>query len=372
MKKMLFPGLFLFVALFAVNFSAISQSNGKIEFARMQHDFGKINEEKGPVEVVFSFKNIGSSPISLQSVKASCGCTTPEWSREPVAPGTEGFVKAVYNPRNRPGRFHKTVTVRTDGQPEVVVLKIGGEVIPRPKGPADWYPVESGNLRYSSSHVAFGNVLHNGTDTASVQLYNQGNSPLQLDLQAAQLPANITVNAEKNTLQPQETIRLFFTFNAAQENDWGYVFGYLNLPANDTEEPLKRLNYSANIKEDFTAVSAEAEKPAVKFSKVKHNFGSIEQKTVVKTTFTVTNEGNAPLLIRKTKASCGCTATRPDKNELAPGESTEINVSFSSGNRTGKQKKSITVICNDPSKDVTMLWIEANVQEPADGKQSGK
>ena len=65
------------------------------------------------------------------------------------------------------------------------------------------------------------------------------------------------------------------------------------------------------------------------------------------------------LIIRKTKASCGCTATQPQKEILTSKDSTIIDVTFYSGERSGKQRKSITVITNDPKNAQTTLWIEA-------------
>jgi len=366
MKKM----KLLFTCLLLTTFAtAYAQQPGKLTFEKQMHNFGEIAEEDGPVSVTFAFKNEGQGEISLTSVKASCGCTTPEWTQDPVAPGGTGFVKAVYNPRNRPGDFHKSVTVRTDGQPQVVVLRIEGKVKPRPKGPADWYPVESGNLRFKTSHIAFGEVMHDGTDTASIEIYNQGNNPITLNLKETMIPAALEASLSDQVVQPKKTVTMSFTFDAQQKQDWGYVFGYFKLKTDDTETPEKRMNYSANIKENFTSLTADAPRPKVAFDKVEHHFGEIDQNTRVTTSFNITNEGDAPLIIRKTKASCGCTASRPDKTTLAPGESTELKVTFSSGSRKGKQKKSITVICNDPEQDMTRLWIEAEV-DPAE--ENGK
>ena len=82
-----------------------------ITFDKTTHDFGKINEADGRVTTVFTFKNEGMSPLVLSNVRASCGCTTPKWTREPIEPGQIGEITVTYNPNGRPGRFQKTVTV---------------------------------------------------------------------------------------------------------------------------------------------------------------------------------------------------------------------------------------------------------------------
>ena len=62
----------------------------------------------------FVFTNNGNQPLVLTAVKASCGCTTPSWTKEPVLPGQSGHIKASYNSKNRPGRFHKSITITSN------------------------------------------------------------------------------------------------------------------------------------------------------------------------------------------------------------------------------------------------------------------
>lgn len=91
------------------------------------HDFGKIAKGK-PQTAEFRFTNIGKVPLTLSNVQASCGCTTPDYSKEPIAPGKSGFVKATYNAAN-PGPFSKSVTVMANVEGGQQVLMIKGEVI---------------------------------------------------------------------------------------------------------------------------------------------------------------------------------------------------------------------------------------------------
>lgn len=107
-------------------------SKAKINFKALEHDFGKINENDGPVTFKFDLTNDGTDPLTLSNVKASCGCTTPDWTKEPIAPKGKGNVQATYNPKNRPGKFTKTITVSNNSDQPSVVLTIKGEVIPAP------------------------------------------------------------------------------------------------------------------------------------------------------------------------------------------------------------------------------------------------
>ena len=89
----------------------------KIKFVEIAHDFGNIKEGT-QASYEFKFTNTGNAPLVLESVQASCGCTTPEWSKESIAPGKSGKVIATFNSSGRPGTFTKTITVKYNGAAE--------------------------------------------------------------------------------------------------------------------------------------------------------------------------------------------------------------------------------------------------------------
>lgn len=101
----------------------------KIKFSKTEHDFGKISDAQ-PVTFTFEFVNEGNQPLIVTNAAPSCGCTTPEWTREPVLPGKTGLIKAQYNPVGRgTGPFTKTISVTTNGDPANAVLTIRGEAV---------------------------------------------------------------------------------------------------------------------------------------------------------------------------------------------------------------------------------------------------
>ncbi|MCO4820220.1 MAG: DUF1573 domain-containing protein [Bacteroidetes bacterium] len=106
---------------------ADGSTGAKIEFEKVEHNFGKITEGT-QATVTFSFTNTGNEPLVLNSVRASCGCTTPKWTREPVAPGATGEITAIYNSKGRPGNFTKTITVKYNGENGTQFLTIRGTV----------------------------------------------------------------------------------------------------------------------------------------------------------------------------------------------------------------------------------------------------
>jgi hypothetical protein len=115
----------------------------KIVFEKVSHDFGTL-KEGDPAMEVFKFKNVSSEPVTLQNVKASCGCTTPQWTNTPVAPGATGEIQVSYGTTGRPGAFNKSVTVTLDTVSQPIFLYIKGDVI-RPEVPTETPAVEPGH-----------------------------------------------------------------------------------------------------------------------------------------------------------------------------------------------------------------------------------
>ncbi|GAH09098.1 unnamed protein product, partial [marine sediment metagenome] len=118
------------------------QKQAAISFDKLTHDFGTFKEEDGNVTCKFSFTNTGSIPLVINRVIASCGCTSPAWSKEPVMPGRKGFVEATYISKNRPGGFNKSLSVFSNAAKKAVVLRIKGEVIPKKRTVEDIYPYQ--------------------------------------------------------------------------------------------------------------------------------------------------------------------------------------------------------------------------------------
>lgn len=123
--------IFALVLISVLTFNIVAAEKGAVmTFAEKTHDFGAIKEADGPVTHVFEFTNTGSEPLVIINVNASCGCTRPEYPKEPVMPGKKGKIKVTFNPAGRPGEFSKEVKIRTNGSKRPV-LRITGTVIPK-------------------------------------------------------------------------------------------------------------------------------------------------------------------------------------------------------------------------------------------------
>ncbi len=110
---------------------AFAQQKPEMDFKRTEHNFGIIKEEIGSVSTQFEFTNNGKSPLIIQRVSASCGCTTPSYTKEPILPGKKGTISATYSTVRRPGTFNKTTRVYTNVPDTVYTLTIKGNVTPK-------------------------------------------------------------------------------------------------------------------------------------------------------------------------------------------------------------------------------------------------
>jgi len=99
-----------------------------IQFAQMEHSFGTIDQDSENTHV-FEFTNTGDNPLIIQNAQGSCGCTVPEYPKEPIAPGATGEIKVVYKPGKQKGNQTKTVTITANTDPITTQLKIGAEVL---------------------------------------------------------------------------------------------------------------------------------------------------------------------------------------------------------------------------------------------------
>lgn len=98
-----------------------------IEFEEKQFDFGKIIAGE-KVTHIFNFKNSGTQPLIISKVKPSCSCTTPDWSKDPIAPGKKGYIKVIFDSKGKKGMTHKSVTVSANTQEQNFQLMLTGEV----------------------------------------------------------------------------------------------------------------------------------------------------------------------------------------------------------------------------------------------------
>lgn len=113
--------------------NAPKPANGKypvMSFAQEMHDFGTINENQ-KVTYTFEFKNTGQSDLIISNAIGSCGCTVPDYPKEPVKPGESGKIRVSFNPAGKQGNQQKTVTMATNTANGKEMLTIKANITPK-------------------------------------------------------------------------------------------------------------------------------------------------------------------------------------------------------------------------------------------------
>ncbi len=360
--------IFQIITVFALVIAAsntFAQEKAKIVFDELEHDFGDFKETDGDQTATFKFTNTGEAPLVLNNVTASCGCTTPQWTKEPVAPGSTGEIKVSYNPKNRPGSFTKSVTVRSNADKPTVILRIKGCVVQRERTLAELYPRNVGTLRVKSNHISFSRIKNNETATKEMELVNDTDNPLEVGFRT--VPGHLDAKVEPENIPAHSKGKLIVTYDAKKANTYGFTSNRIYLSIDGSNDYKSSIGVSATIEEDFSGLTPEQleNAPVATFTEKTFDFGEMAQGDKETHTFTLQNSGKSDLIIRNVRSSCGCTAVAPAKNVIPAGDSAPVKVTFNSRGKRGRQSKTITVITNDPKRPTTTLRISCNVVVPS-------
>ena len=362
--------LSLFVGLVLIALSIQAQDNKLgVTFKEVAFDFGAVIETGGKVTHDFEFTNGGSGAITLKSVKASCGCTTPNWPKTPIAPNESAKIAVTYNPQGRPGVFNKTITIVVGGEnnkQETFVLKISGEVV------REKYPIKIGGLSLERQHVTFHEIKQGEVKSDTIGVYN--NSDEILTIGYASLPKYLTMKIipkepmsgqKSNVLYQTQTGSLVITYNSKKSEMWEDHTDSIALIVNGKvyKEAASKLRVFASLKEDFSSLTPEQRQkaPIVELSQSKIKLGEIRNLEGKKVTVVVKNPGLSTLKIRKIDTMCKFLKASIDKTSIEPGKSATITLELVRNFDLPdidfqKRVKLITNVPDTPYRYITLEW----------------
>lgn len=235
---MLLRRLTLFALLLLLAVPAAAQ--GSIRFAETDHTFEGLRE--GDVaRHVFTFRNAGDAPLRLTAVRPSCGCTTGDWPREPLAPGDTASITVSYDAEGRPGAFEREVLVLTDGDPEYVTLYIRGDVMPRTLVSGS----RQGRLRIARELLFNQTIPAGGSERFVFRIQNDGAEPLRV--LSAEAGAGVEVALPATPLAPGEPVELAVVVSAADRAAGAPFDHAIVLVTDDAEQPRKTLRVRGTV-----------------------------------------------------------------------------------------------------------------------------
>jgi hypothetical protein len=356
MKRLI---LFLILTIFGI----VIWAQPVMKLSSIAYDFGKFKEEAGRQKYDFIVMNTGNQPLVIQNIIASCGCTTPEWTKSPIAPKQTGTITAIYDPKDRPGSFNKTLAVYTNSKPEVVVLTIKGEVVPHEKTVEELFVFPVGAVRFESNHLAFTNIKKNEKKIRTMQVINTSSQPAKIEFD--NVPQHLTLKANPAILKPGQKGLIEGTYDATKNQSWGYNTDIVRLKIDGVVDQKVYYAVSANLVEDFSGLSKEdlANAPVFSIDSKTVDIGKMPGSSSRDIEFKFSNKGNSDLVVRHIKASCGCTAVQQGilGQGIKPGESGSIKAVFNSGGYKGRVTKAIYIYTNDPKNSEIVLMLNAEV-----------
>lgn len=298
------------------------------------YDFGAFDEDFGPVSTDFRFVNEGPEPVSIVAARASCGCTSPKYPREAIAPGDTASITVTYNPAGRPGRFSKYVAVDVSDNGRTK-LYISGTVVGDASSVQARFPVDAGDgLMLQRGAVMFGRMEKGKTRSASVNFYNRSTDSVSPRL--AGLPAYMSAIMEPKSIAPGEQGTAIFYFNSGKCPDYGFVNDTITIAPTESALPFE-LTSVAIVEEDFSRLTDKELRsaPVATLSETSIDFGKIDKGAVVSRSCVLKNEGKKPLVVRRLYSLDEGITFSIDKTVIKPGKTATITATVNTNLLTG-------------------------------------
>lgn len=357
------------VLFFGISFLH-AQDKATIKVDLQVFDFGDIEEANGPASHVFTVENQGNGPLVITRVTASCGCTRPEWTSEPIAAGKSTPIKVTYNPAGRPGPFYKTITIYSNAEGGRYNMAIKGSVIPKPKTPVIVYPYAIGNLKLHTKNILFNNLRQNEALGEKISIKNEGKASMEIQL--GKLPNYLTAEIRPAKLAPNETGEITFLMNGHEIKNKGRLS--LTVPVEVKEIGAKvveeELSIAANVIDDFSKMSAKekAKAASIYISGSQLDFGQISSSksknpfatSKLTGTVDITNQGKSDLIIHSFTTDNEDISISRGKKTIKPGETTTYKVSIRPKDVKVRLEALVNIISNDPNSPVRLLKVTAH------------
>ena len=337
-----------------------AQNKPVITFEKTLHDFGEVLEANGDVSYEFVLKNTGNAPLVVNRATASCGCTTPVWTKEPIEPGKTGSLKVTYQAKNRPGPFSKTISVYSNADDKPFVLTIKGNVKPTPADPTVAYPIAVGDLLLKTDVLNLGNVHNTEVRNTLIEVYNKGTTAIAPVFN--QKAPYITLKSEPATIAPNSKGIIRITLDGKAAKTYGTVENKVQVGYSNSNFTSKNITIAATFVEDFQKMTPEAKAsaPVMKLEQTNINFGSVSAKNFKKTqSLKIANKGKSILKIHSIKPSSDWFSVSKGKKEIKPGETADFQVTFT-GKVSGNTNSSIEIVTNDPERGIYRVSVLAS------------
>lgn len=352
----------LFILLIICCLSASAQDT--LLFRPAGWNFGSIREADGKVTHTFTGENRGERPLVILDVVTSCGCTVPSFTQKPILPGEKTEIRVTFDPANRPGSFSKALTVYSSDKRKIATLTVTGNVLPREKTVEELYPVDAGcGLRLTTTTCPLSYIHIGRIAQTTVGYINTSDRTLTLDLQPLQSSGLLTLTCPREIVPADRGEINLSYFISPDSPRYGTVKDVLTIEIEGHPSRMQLLAHGIAV--DASDLGVDKIRPKAQISENIVKFGAVKRSAAIQSrSFTLTNEGNAPLIVRavETPQGVGC-SLRPGAR-IAPGRTAAAEVTIvPSQHHYGLVSSHLILITNDPSRPMRRVRVTAVMED---------
>ena len=330
-------------------------------FDSYEWDFGSINEADGPVSHTFRFINISNNSIQIDNVATSCGCTTVQYSTEPIHGGDEGEITVVFDPTHYDGKVFREVEILTKDRHNYACLSLFADVTPIPMGLEQIYPhLLAGTVKTNAKSCPFGYINLGESVTKVVRIANVGDKPASLSVITTGKRNGMSVECPKS-IEPQEVVSIRITYDIPNsKKSYGMARDTVWVVADGIKSQIPIIVNALRV-EKFDI--NDTKKPVMRIEPTYVEFGEKTPGRIYEKTIVIGNTGNADLIFRNVEPMEGTAISIQTGQVIKPGKELKVNVAVTnSRNPHTTTMGSINLTTNDPTRPFRELRLQVDTK----------
>lgn len=338
-------------------------AQAQLAFEPAAWDFGTIREADGRVSHTFTGVNRGDKPLVILDVVTSCGCTVPEFSRQPVVPGGSTRITVTFDPANRPGTFAKELAVYSTERVKVATLSVRGNVTPRPKSVEERYPVDAGGgLRLSATLCTFSYIHPGQRAQSSVHFINTAKHPIRLELHTQEPSGLLTVDYPHRIAPGEQGAINFSYLIPASAPRYGTLRDAMEVSVDTHSNGTLLMTHGIGVD---TPPARGAKSPVSELSANILKFGTVKHAAPMqRQPFVLSNTGNADLIVRAVESDGKASTSLRPGQKIPAGGSLRAEVLLDPRKQDyGILSTHLILITNDPDRPMRRLRVTAIIEE---------
>jgi len=316
-----------------------------------------------PKSISFEIKNNGNKPLTIKDVHPACGCTTAEWPRQPIAPGADARITAIFDAATL-GTFQKDLAVYSNASDKPVYLTFQGRVVTDVDADYDGsYPIDLGVVRLSTNEIEFDDVKRGDLPVAQIQIVNTTRNSYTPQLM--HLPSYLSARCIPERLNAGRQGRILITLDSNLLPAMGLhqTSIYLSRRPGDKVSSENEISVSALLLPNFTSFSESqlAVAPAIELSADSLSFTELTKKKKQQQVITIKNTGKTPLTISRLQVYGKVLTVSLSSKTIKPGKTAKLKVTASAKYlKNNKTRPRVLLITNDPKRPKVVAEVKVH------------